>query len=210
MKRINLLFSAALLSLCALNVSAADKEQKPEPKNNFKLYGFIRNYFAFDSRESISGTGDIFYYLPKDVSLNEAGEDVNAVSSFRFLALTSRLGVDVSGYSIGNVHFGAKIEGDFYAGLSNSSNANAANFFPGNTKISGTATARLRQAFATVTWKELGAKKSNSVIIRSEKHRKGAFPFPKKPSMPICRELLSMTVWFTSKLPSNRAKKSMN
>ena len=89
MKRINLLFSAALLSFCALNVSAADKEQKPEPKNNFKLYGFIRNYFAFDSRESISGTGDIFYYLPKDVSLNEAGEDVNAVSSFRFLALTS-------------------------------------------------------------------------------------------------------------------------
>ena len=166
MKRINLLLSAALLSLCALNVSAADKEQKPEPKNNFKLYGFIRNYFAFDSRESISGTGDIFYYLPKDVSLNETGEDVNAVSSFRFLALTSRLGVDVSGYSIGNVHFGAKIEGDFYAGLSNSSNANAANFFPGNTKISGTATARLRQAFATVTWKELGAKKSNSVGLK--------------------------------------------
>ncbi len=156
MKRIYLLLSVALLSFCALNVSAADKEQKPEPKNNFKLYGFIRNYFIFDSRESVSGTGDLFYYLPKDVSMNEAGtEDLNATSSFRFLALTSRLGVDVSGYNIGNVHFGAKIEGDFYAGLSNSSNANAGVYFPGNTKISGTAQARLRQAFATVTWKEL-------------------------------------------------------
>jgi hypothetical protein len=155
MKRVYLILSAVLLSFCALNAAAAEKEQKAEPKNNFKLYGFIRNYFIFDSRESISGTGDLFYYLPKDVSLNHSGEDINATSSFRFLALTSRLGVDVSGYKIGNVHFGAKIEGDFYAGLSNSSNANATLYFPGNTKISGTAQARLRQAFATVTWKEL-------------------------------------------------------
>ena len=158
MKRVYVILSVALLSLCALNVSAADKEQKPEPKNNFKLYGFIRNYFIFDSRESVSGTGDLFYYLPKDVSMNEAGtEDLNATSSFRFLALTSRLGVDVSGYNIGNVHFGAKIEGDFYSGLTATSTKG---YFPANSKgegskISGTATARLRQAYATITWKEL-------------------------------------------------------
>ena len=167
MKRIFLLISTALFSLCALNVSAAEKEQKAEPKNHFKLYGFIRNYFIFDSRESVSGTGDLFYYLPKDVKMNEAGtEDLNATSSFRFLALTSRLGVDVSGYQIGNVHFGAKIEGDFYSGLSNSSNANASVYFPGNAKISGTATARLRQAFATITWKELGKEQKNSVGLK--------------------------------------------
>ena len=135
-------------------MSAAEKEQKAEPKNHFKLYGFIRNYFIFDSRESVSGTGDLFYYLPMDVSMKD-GIDVNATPSFRFLALTSRLGVDVSGYQIGNVHFGAKIEGDFYSGLSNSSNSNATVYFPGNTKISGTAQARLRQAYATITWKDL-------------------------------------------------------
>ena len=167
MKRIYQILSVVLLSFCALNAAAADKEQKTEPKNNFKLYGFIRNYFAFDSRESVSGTGDLFYYLPKDVKMNEAGtEDLNATSSFRFLALTSRLGVDVSGYSINNVHFGAKIEGDFYAGLSNSSNTNAGVYFPGNAKISGTATARLRQAFATITWKELGKEQQNSVGLK--------------------------------------------
>ena len=44
-----------------LTASAFAQEQ---PKNNFKLYGFIRNYFIFDSRESVSGTGDLFYYLP--------------------------------------------------------------------------------------------------------------------------------------------------
>ena len=165
MKRVYLILSVALLSLCALTVSAADKEQKAEPKNNFKLYGFIRNYFIFDSRESVSGTGDLFYYLPKDVKMNEDGsQDLNATSSFRFLALTSRLGVDVSGYNIGNVHFGAKIEGDFYSGLGSASDVKG--YFPSNTKISGTATARLRQAFATVTWKELGEDKKNSVALK--------------------------------------------
>ena len=85
-------------------------------QNHFKLYGFIRNYFIFDSRESVSGTGDLFYYLPKDVNMNKNGtEDLNASPSFRFLALTSRVGMDVSGYHIGNVHLGAKVEGDFLA-----------------------------------------------------------------------------------------------
>ena len=134
-----------------LTASAFAQEQ---PKNNFKLYGFIRNYFIFDSRESVSGTGDLFYYLPKDVNMKD-GIDLNDTPSFVYLSLTSRLGVDVSGYSVGSAHFGAKIEGDFYSGLSNSSSASASTYFPGNTKISGTAQARLRQAYATVTWKDL-------------------------------------------------------
>ena len=153
--------SILLALLLAVPSFAGDKAEKTSDapvkdhlQNHFKLYGFIRNYFAFDSRESISGTGDLFYYLPKDESIKD-GVDINDTPSFRFLALTSRLGVDVSGYHIGNVHFGAKIEGDFYAGLSNSSNSNASVYFPGNTKISGTAQARLRQAYATITWKDL-------------------------------------------------------
>lgn len=161
------MLSAALLSLCSVNSAAAEPEQKAEPKNHFKLYGFVRNYFIYDSRESVSGTADLFYYLPKDVSMKD-GIDINDESSFRFVALTSRLGVDVTGYSIGNVHFGAKIEGDFYAGLSNSSNANATAYFPSNTKISGTAQARMRQAYATITWKDLpmGEEQKASVALK--------------------------------------------
>ncbi len=162
MKRFILILSAAVLAFGSLNASAAEKA---EPKNNFKIYGFIRNYFTFDSRESVSGTGDLFYYIPKDVSMKD-GIDVNDQASFRYLSLTSRLGVDVSGYYVGNAHFSAKIEGDFYSGLGNSSNANAGTYFPGNTKISGTATARLRQAFVTVTWKELGKQQKNSVALK--------------------------------------------
>lgn len=118
----------------------SDAPAKEHLQNHFKFYGFIRNYFTFDTRESVSGTGNLFYYLPKDESLNSKGEDLNAQSSFRFLALTSRVGVDVSGYYINNVHFGAKVEADFYSGLSG---------------VTGTATLRLRQAYTTVTWKDL-------------------------------------------------------
>ena len=162
MKRFYLILSAALLALGTFSASAAEKA---EAKNNFKLYGFIRNYFIYDSRESVSGTGDLFYYLPKDVNMKD-GMDLNDNASFSYLSLTSRLGVDVSGYYVGNAHFTAKIEGDFYSGLSNSSNANAGTYFPGNTKISGTAQARLRQAFVTVTWKELGEQQKNSVALK--------------------------------------------
>ncbi len=143
---------------------ASDAPVKEHLQNHFKFYGFIRNYFVYDSRESVSGTGDLFYYLPKDENIQD-GIDINDTPSFRFLALTSRLGVDVSGYYIGNVHFGAKFEGDFYSGLSNSSNANASVYFPGNSKISGTATARLRQAYATITWKDLPLGKDDKASV---------------------------------------------
>ena len=158
MKRLYLILSVALLSLSAVAANAADNaaenttEVKQHLENHFKFYGFIRNYFTYDSRESVAGTGDLFNYIPKDVKLNELGEDLNAQSSFRFLALTSRVGVDVSGYYIGNVHLGAKIEADFYSGLSK---ATAGAGLPSTTSVSGTAAMRLRQAYATITWKDL-------------------------------------------------------
>ena len=151
-----------LASVLAFSMSAAEPEAKSDSpvkehlQNHFKLYGFIRNYFIYDSRESKSGTSDLFYYLPLDQKMNEDKSlDLNDHSSFRFVALTSRVGLDVSGYQMNNVYFGAKFEADFYAGLSSSSNANASKYFPGNTSISGTAQMRLRQAYATVQWKDL-------------------------------------------------------
>ena len=168
MKKSVLILLTLILTLPAFaevkEQKASDAPVKEHLQNHFKFYGFIRNYFVYDSRESVSGTGDLFYYLPKDENIQD-GLDVNDTPSFRFLALTSRLGVDVSGYYIGNVHFGAKVEGDFYSGLSNSSNANASVYFPGNSKISGTATARLRQAYATITWKDLPLGKDDKASV---------------------------------------------
>ena len=163
MKKTAILLSLLLSVFSASATNPAEqKEKTPEVKqhlqNHFKLYGFIRNYFVFDSRESTAGTGDLFYYLPLDNKWNTtdvnnpAREDLNASPNFTFLALTSRVGLDVSGYYYKNVHFGAKFEADFYAGLSSASSAVD---LSGNTKVSGTAQMRLRQAYATVTWKDL-------------------------------------------------------
>ena len=59
-----------VILLCALtftpvlaqegNTKTAKKEAvKSHLKQHFKPYGFIRNYFTYDSRECIAGTGDL-------------------------------------------------------------------------------------------------------------------------------------------------------
>ena len=128
---------------------------KSHLKQHFKPYGFIRNYFTFDSRESMSGTGDLYNYQPYDEAWNQAeGEqymtgvarqDLNAVSTFRFLSLTTRVGVNIVGYKWRNTEFGAKIEADFYAGLSTKV------YHP----VTGVAQFRLRQAYVTLGWDSL-------------------------------------------------------
>ena len=153
MKKYVMMFPVAALLLSGVclsgEMSAKDKTAKKESavkqefKNHFKLYGFIRNFFAFDTRESTAGTADLFYYMPKDEKLNAVGDDLNAVPSFRFLALTSRVGLDVTGYQVGRTKFGAKVEADFYAGLSSSSDKGV---FPNQSKVNGVAQFRLRQA----------------------------------------------------------------
>lgn len=158
---ITLLAFAFTAPLFAQEPAKSETPVKDHLQNHFKFYGFIRNYFIYDSRESVAGTGDLFNYIPKDVKLNGVGEDINAQSSFKFLALTSRVGVDVSGYQIGNVHLGAKVEADFYNGLSK---ATAGNGLPSTTSMTGTAALRLRQAYATITWKELPMGKEKASV----------------------------------------------
>ena len=120
---------------------------KSHLQQHFKPYGFIRNYFAFDSRESWSGTADLYNYQPKDQKLNEYGDDLNAESTFRFLSLTTRVGVNIVGYTWRNTEFGGKIEADFYAGLSTKG--------AGTHSVSGVAQFRLRQAYLTLGWDSL-------------------------------------------------------
>lgn len=126
-------FKKVFLSISlAATVASASAQEASAPK--IKIYGFVRNYASFDTRESVAGTEDFFYYLPKDRKIVD-GVDLNEVNSFRFAALTSRLGVDVTGYELNGWKMGAKIETDFYNGLSGST---------------GTAVLRLRQAYFTV------------------------------------------------------------
>ena len=100
-----------------------------------KPYGFIRNYYAFDTRESVAGTEDFFFYLPKDVNISMNDVDLNEQASLKFAALTTRLGVTLVGFEFDGYNVGGKIETDFYSGLSG---------------MTGTAQLRLRQAYATI------------------------------------------------------------
>ncbi len=99
-----------------------------------QVHGFIRNFYAFDTRECVSGTEDFFMYLPKDENIVN-GEDLNSQASFRTAALTSRLWVEAKGYKVDGISLGARIEADFYSGVSG---------------VTGTATLRMRQAFLTM------------------------------------------------------------
>lgn len=119
-------FVAVALLAAALSANAQETQ--------FKWYGFIRNYAVADSRESVYGTEDFFYYLPKDRKIVD-GVDLNADHTFAFAAITSRLGLDVMGYQVEGWKVGAKLEADFYAGVSG---------------VTGTALFRLRQAYLTL------------------------------------------------------------
>ena len=156
MKKIVMIALSALM-LMPMMAQEVSKESKKEAvkshlKQHFKPYGFIRNFFTFDSRESMSGTGDLYNYQPKDENWNntddpELRQDLNAISTFRFLTLTTRLGLNIVGYKWRNTEFGANIEADFYSGLSTKGT--------GSHAVSGTAQFRLRHAYLTLAWDSL-------------------------------------------------------
>ncbi|MBP5370799.1 MAG: hypothetical protein J6Y55_02620 [Bacteroidales bacterium] len=101
-------------------------------------YGFVRNYFTFDTRESKAGTDELYYYVPLDESVQADGTDINAHPTMKWSAITSRIGLDIWDYII-NEHLvvDGKIEADFYSGL---------------TGVTGTAQFRLRQAYTVLAW----------------------------------------------------------
>ena len=150
------LYSLFLIPLSAQEITKQEKKEaaKSHLKQHFKPYGFIRNYFTYDSRESISGTGDLYNYQPKDENWNQTPEeaavsgverqDLNAQSTFRFLALTTRVGLNIVDYKWRGMEFSGKIEADFFAGLSGTVH-----------KVGGVAQLRLRQAYVTLAWDSL-------------------------------------------------------
>ena len=132
MKKGIIIVLAALLSGSA----AFAQEEKPA---HFKLYGFIRNYLTADSRAVNGGTEDLYFYMPKGHDYKNANSgdlrfDANDGFNWRFVSLTTRLGLDVSAYKWGSMGISGKVEADFYY-------------------LSGSVpTLRLRQAFMKLNW----------------------------------------------------------
>ena len=83
-------------------------------KVSVKPYGFVRNYYTFDTRRTYTVTGGEFNLLPYDEAWNEDhSEDLNAVPTGQLQALTSRFGLNVTGPKLWKWTSGAKLEADF-------------------------------------------------------------------------------------------------
>lgn len=124
-------------------------EKKEAPKSEQKVkasvYGFVRNYACFDSRQTYYVCGGEYNMMPKDEDWNlpapsaEANNleqfDLNDVPQFHLLALTTRIGLNLSGPGIWGANSSSgKIEGDF-AGFSTTNNV-----------------FRIRHAYAKLNW----------------------------------------------------------
>lgn len=122
-----------------------------------RLYGFVRNYFNYDSRQTVTVCGGEYLMIPADEDWNMTPEeeaahiangigaftedghlryDRNAPSQAHLLALSSRFGLAFSGPDILGAQSNGKIEGDF-AGFGNN-----------NTIL------RLRLAYIKLTWRK--------------------------------------------------------
>ena len=123
------LFMAALMTMF---IGGAKAQEKP----SVKLYGFIRNYACFDTRESMTSNSEQFYYMPKDEKLDANGEDINEQPNMMLLSITTRLGLNITGLEFLGAKTSAKIESDF------------AGFGTSNTVL------RIRQAYAKMEWEK--------------------------------------------------------
>lgn len=133
------LFMAALMSMF---IGGAKAQEKP----SIKLYGFVRNYACFDTRESMTSNSEQFYYMPKDEAFDANGDDINEQPNMMLLSITTRLGANITGPEFLGAKTSAKIEADF------------AGFGTSNTVL------RIRQAYAKMDWEK------NSVLLGQAWH----------------------------------------
>ncbi|MBE6291015.1 MAG: hypothetical protein E7091_01165 [Bacteroidales bacterium] len=123
---------SVVLGLCTILSFAQPSEKAVKAE----VYGFVRNYFTYDSRSCVQSNEGLFNMLPNDIKPGaNPGEDLNAIPSVRFLSITTRFGVNVKGPEIWGAKSSAKFESDF-CGASSSSAFNL----------------RIRQAFTKLVW----------------------------------------------------------
>lgn len=125
--------------IAGLNTIAFGQDSKEDKKNtkNYEIHGFIKTDFWYDTRKVADAREGIFNLFPLDKDLNSIGEDLNAVPSFNYSAITSRINFKYNGIKA----FGANTYGFIEGGFSGASNDNVNTF-------------RLRHAYLNMDWKK--------------------------------------------------------
>ena len=91
-----------------------------EPTPSYKIYGFVRSDWYYNSRQNVEALDGLFNIFPKPGVVNViTGEDTNATPASEMLSVASRLGFDFTGTAILGAKSSAKIECDF-AGITSS------------------------------------------------------------------------------------------
>lgn len=127
MKKMNWMLAAFLMTS-----SAVFAQQKGF---GYKFYGQIRTDIFYNSRDNVQSVDGLFYMYPKDEVLDPNGKDLNGADNSNMYAVYSRLGVDVTGPSLGKIKTSAKVEFDFRGN--------------GNDNLS---VVRLRHAYLNLDW----------------------------------------------------------
>ena len=89
MKKLTIMAAAVLLSLPFVQAQESNKV-------TVKPYGFVRNYFNFDSRKTYTVIGGEYNMIPYDIDTVD-GVDLNDVASTQLQAISSRFGFDLQG-----------------------------------------------------------------------------------------------------------------
>jgi len=151
-----------------------------DPAVSYKLYGFIRNDFYFNSRKNIEALDGLFNMFPFPESLKD-GKDANATPNAEMLAISTRLGLDFTGPMILGAKSSAKIEADF-AGIS-----------------SAYYVVRLRQAYTKLNWTK------NELLVGQTWHPMYANLQPVTPALSVATPFQSF-----NRSPQVRFKHTIN
>ena len=126
-----------LIILISLFANLAFAQEPEEKKIDFKLSGFIRSDFYFDSRQNVEALEGLLHIYPKDLNIDANGKDINSKNVIGLVDIASR----VTGTLTGPDVFGAKLLGyleiDFTGGLDGSTNR-----------------VRLRNAYSKLCWEQ--------------------------------------------------------
>lgn len=160
-------YTLLIAMFCAAATVAAQESPKPtakpaDKKASIQLYGFVRNYFSFDSRRMITVCGGEYLMVPYDEDWNmteaeaetygdEHRFDRNAVPETRLLALTTRVGANLMGPQLLGASSSGKVEADF------------AGFGTTNSVL------RLRLAYVKLNW-EASERASHELLVGQDWH----------------------------------------
>lgn len=107
-------FFSLTLAVLFFSVDLYAQTATTTEKPMVQVYGFIRNYFHYDSRQTYTSTGGEYNMIPYDSKWNEDhSADLNDVDNTSLQALTTRIGLRISGPDFFGMKSRGVIESDF-------------------------------------------------------------------------------------------------